>query len=237
MPVVAETYDGTLNDINGQHVKTEHVVAALDGARPGPVPEGNVGGGTGMIAYEFKAGTGTASRRVSIGDRLYTIGALVQANHGLRPWLSILGVPVGRCLTQDRLRERETGSIIAILATDAPLSALSLRHLARRAALGVGRGGTPGGNSSGDLFLAFSTANRREMQEFTGPVEQFEFLNGEYMDPLYLGAVEAVEESVINAMVAAGDMTTLKPAGRVCRAIDTDALVEVMGRHGRLRTE
>jgi D-aminopeptidase len=127
MPVVAETYDGTLNDINGQHVKTEHVVAALDGARPGPVPEGNVGGGTGMIAYEFKAGTGTASRRVSIGDRLYTIGALVQANHGLRPWLSILGVPVGRCLTQDRLRERETGSIIAILATDAPLSALSLR--------------------------------------------------------------------------------------------------------------
>ena len=235
MPVVAETYDGTLNDINGQHVRAEHVAAALDAALSGPVPEGNVGGGTGMIAYEFKAGTGTASRRVRIGGEVYTVGVLVQANHGVRPWLSILGVPVGRYLTQDRLRQRETGSIVAILATDAPLSALSLRHLARRAALGVGRGGTPGGNGSGDLFLAFSTANRREMQEFTGPLERFEFINGEYIDPLYLAAVEAVEESVINAMVAAEDMTTLKPAGRVCRAIDPDALAEVMHRHGRLR--
>jgi D-aminopeptidase len=123
MPVVAETYDGMLNDINGQHVKAEHVVGALDGAMSGPVPEGNVGGGTGMIAYEFKAGTGTASRRVRVGGEVYTVGALVQANHGLRPWLSVLGVPVGRYLTQDRLRERETGSIIAVLATDAPLSA------------------------------------------------------------------------------------------------------------------
>ena len=235
MPVVAETFDGTLNDINGQHVKAEHVIAALDGATSGPVPEGNVGGGTGMIAYEFKAGTGTASRQVGIGEEVYTVGALVQANHGLRPWLSILGVPVGRYLTDDRLRKREAGSIIVVLATYAPLSALSLRHLARRAALGVGRGGTPGGNGSGDLFLAFSTANCREMQEFCGPIAQFEFLNSEYLDPLYLGAVEAVEEAVINAMVAAEDMTTFKPAERVCRAIDTDALVELMGRHGRLR--
>jgi D-aminopeptidase len=236
MPVVAETCDSTLNDINGLHVKAEHVFAALDGADAGPVAEGNVGGGTGMIAYEFKAGTGTASRRVRIGDAMYTVGVLVQANHGLRPWLSVLGVPVGRHLTNDRLRERESGSIIAVVATDAPLSALSLRHVARRAALGVGRGGTPSGNGSGDLFLAFSTANRREMREFSGPLETFEFLNGQYLDPLYLGAVEAVEEAVINAMVAAGDMTTLNPSGRVCRAIDTGALVEIMGRHGRLRS-
>jgi D-aminopeptidase len=235
MPVVAETYDGTLNDINGRHVREEHVVAALDGAVSGPVPEGNVGGGTGMIAYEFKAGTGTASRRVRVGGADYTVGVLVQANHGLRPWLSVLGVPVGRHLAADRLREHEAGSIIAVVATDAPVSALSLRHVARRAALGVGRGGTPGGNGSGDLFLAFSTANRRGMMEFEPPLGRFEALNGEYLDPLYLGVVEAVEEAVINAMLAADDMTTLKPGGKVCRAIDAGALAGIMKRHGRLR--
>ena len=236
MPVVAETYDGSLNDINGQHVRPEHVFAALDGAAGGPVAEGNTGGGTGMIAYEFKGGTGTASRQIGVGGATYTVGALVQANHGLRPWLSVLGVPVGRYLTADRLRKRETGSIIAVLATDAPLSALSLRHLARRAALGIGRGGTPGGNSSGDMFLAFSTANPRDLREFSAPVERFDLMNNEYLDPLYLAAVESVEEAVINAMVAAEDLAVLKPPGRVCRAIDTDALVEVMHRHGRLRS-
>jgi len=235
MPVVAETYDGTLNDINGQHVTAEDVFAALEGAASGPVAEGNVGGGTGMIAYEYKGGTGTASRIVRIGGAAYTVGALVQANHGLRPWLTVLGVPVGRHLTAHRLREREAGSIIAVVATDAPLSALSLRHLARRAGLGVGRGGTPGGNSSGDIFLAFSTANRRELPEMSPPLESFDFLNGEYIDPLYLAAVEAVEEAVINAMIAAEDMAVLKPAGKVCRAIDHGALVEVMGQYGRLR--
>jgi D-aminopeptidase len=235
MPVVAETYDGTLNDINGLHVEAHHVEAALESAAGGPVAEGNVGGGTGMIAYEFKAGTGTASRKVRVGGNVYTVGALVQANHGQRPWLSVLGVPVGRYLTQHRLREREAGSIIAVVATDAPLSALTLRHVARRAALGIGRGGTPGGNSSGDIFLAFSTGNEREQPELTGPVGHFEFVNQEFIDPLYLGAVEAVEEAVINAMVAAEDMTTLKPAGLVCRAIDHDELVEVMRRHGRIR--
>ncbi|HSF94978.1 MAG TPA: P1 family peptidase [Thermohalobaculum sp.] len=235
MPVVAETYDGVLNDINGRHVREEHVLAALDGAASGPVAEGNVGGGTGMIAYEFKAGTGTASRRVTVGGAEYMVGVLVQANMGIRPWLKLLGVPVGRYLTADRLKEDESGSIIAVVATDAPLGALSLRHVARRAGLGIGRTGTPGGNSSGDIFLAFSTANRREMMEFEAPLGHFDILNGEYMNPVYLGAVEAVEEAIINAMVAAEDMTTLKPAGRVCRAIDTAALVEVMGRHGRLR--
>ncbi len=235
MPVVAETFDGVLNDINGRHVREEHVVAALDGAAAGPVAEGNVGGGTGMIAYEFKAGTGTASRRVRVGGEEYTVGALVQANMGLRPWLSVLGVPVGRHLTADRMKRDEAGSIIAVVATDAPLGALSLRHVARRAGLGIGRTGTVGGNSSGDIFLAFSTANRREMMEFEPPVGRFELLNGEHINPVYLGAVEAVEEAIINAMVAAEDMTTLKPAGQICRAIDHDELVEVMRRHGRLR--
>jgi D-aminopeptidase len=236
MPAVAETYDGTLNDINGRHLREEHVLAALDGAATGPVAEGNVGGGTGMIAYEFKAGTGTASRRVRVGDADYTVGVLVQANMGLRPWLSVLGVPVGRYLTADRLKDEEAGSIIVVVATDAPLSALSLRHVARRAGLGIGRTGTVGGNGSGDIFLAFSTANRREMMEFEPVVGHFDLLNGEHINPIYVGAVEAVEEAIINAMVAAEDMTTLKPAGKVCRAIDTGALVEIMGRHGRLRS-
>lgn len=235
MPVVAETYDGTLNDINGRHLREEHVLAALDGAVSGPVPEGNVGGGTGMIAYEFKAGTGTASRRVRVGGAEYTVGVLVQANMGRRPWLSVLGAPVGRYLTADRLRDGEPGSIIVVVATDAPLGPPSLRHVARRAGLGIGRTGTPGGHSSGDIFLAFSTANRREMMEFEPALGRFELLNAEYIDPLYLGTVEAVEEAVINALVAAEDMTTLKPAGRVCRAIDTVALVEILQRHGRLR--
>jgi D-aminopeptidase len=235
MPVVAETYDGVLNDINGRHVREEHVVAALAGAASGPVPEGSVGGGTGMIAYEFKAGSGTASRRVKVVGEEYTVGVLVQANMGLRPWLSVLGVPVGKYLTGDRLKAQESGSIIVVVATDAPLSALSLRHVARRAGLGIGRTGTPGGNSSGDIFLAFSTANQRRMMEFEPPVGHFDLLNGEYLDPLYMGAVEATEEAIVNAMVAAEDMTTLKPAGRVCRAIDTAALVEIMGRHGRMR--
>jgi len=147
MPVVAETYDGALNDINGQHVREEHVLAALDGAASGPVAEGNAGGGTGMIAYEFKAGTGTASRRVRVGGADYTVGVLVQANMGVRPWLSVLGVPVGRYLTADRLKDEESGSIIVVVTTDAPLSALSLRHVARRAGLGIGRTGTAGGTA------------------------------------------------------------------------------------------
>ncbi|WP_444870499.1 P1 family peptidase [Rhodobacter capsulatus] len=151
MPVVAETYDGVLNDITRLAVTPGHARAALDAAAPGPVAEGSSGGGNGMIAYEFKGGTGTASRRVSVGGD-WTVAALVQANFGLRPWLSVLGKPVGQILTEDRLIETETGSIIVILATDAPLSALSLRALAKRAALGIGRSGTVGGNSSGGHF-------------------------------------------------------------------------------------
>ena len=235
MPVVAETYDGVLNDINGQHVRAEHARAALDAAMDGLPAEGNVGGGTGMICYEFKGGTGTSSRCVTLGGESYTVAALVQANHGMRDWLTILGVPIGRELRNDLLFQRETGSIIVILGTNAPLAPLNLHHVAKRAALGIARHGTPGGNNSGDIFLAFSTANERDMPPFSPARETFDYLNGEILDPLYLAAVEAVEEAVVNALVAAESMTTIKPPGLTCRAIDHDALCEILDRHGRLR--
>lgn len=227
MPVVAETYDGVLNDINALHVTADHAIAALDACASGPVAEGSTGGGNGMIAYEFKGGTGTSSRRVRIGGQEYTVAALVQANHGIRPWLTILGRPVGRLLPENALHSAEMGSIIVILATDAPLSGLALRQLAKRAALGIGRGGTPSGNNSGDIFLAVSTANPGPMPQLAGPVLTKLELNTEQLDPLYLGAVEAVEEAVVNALVAGEAVETVKPAGRICPAIDTGRLREI----------
>jgi len=236
MPVVAETYDGVLNDINGQHVTADHARRALDAAASGPVAEGNAGGGTGMICYGFKGGTGTASRIVSIDGESFAVAALVQANHGTRPWLSVLGVPVGRHLGEDVVGfGNELGSIIAVIATDAPLLPHQLDRLARRGAIGIGRGGSPGGNGSGDLFLAFSVANRAELPQLSPPRLTMEHVNDEQLDELYLGCVEAIEESVVNALVAARDMTTLRPPGRVCRAIDHGRLVEVMRRYGRAR--
>lgn len=227
MPVVAETYDGVLNDINALHVTPEDAIAAITDARGGPVAEGSVGGGNGMIAYEFKAGTGTASRRISLGGEDYTVGALVQANHGRRPWLQILGRPVGRLMPEGAYASRDQGSIIVVVATDAPLSALSLRHVARRAGLGVGRGGTPAGNSSGDIFLAFSTAHPGPMPQQDGPRSAREVLNNEILDPLYLAAVEAVEEAVINAIVAGEDVAAVKPEGLIVRGIDRNRLREI----------
>lgn len=234
MPVVAETYDGILNDINGQHVTPDHARRALDAAAPGPLAEGNTGGGAGMICYGFKGGTGTASRVVAIDGARFTIAALVQANHGSRPWLSVLGVPVGRHLTGDVVGcDAELGSVIAIIATDAPLLPHQLERLARRGAIGIGRGGSPGGNGSGDIFLAFSVANVAELPQVSSARLTMEHVNDEQLDVLYLGCVEAIEESIINALVAARDMTTLRPAGQVCRAIDHQRLVEVMRRYGR----
>ncbi len=224
MPVVAETYDGVLNDINGLHVSDQHAIDAVNGATGGPVPEGSVGGGNGMICYEFKGGTGTASRQIDMDGQTFTIGTLVQANHGLRPWLNILGKPVGQVVTEDRLQEEETGSIIVLIGTDAPLSALSLRQVAKRAAIGIGRGGTPGGNSSGDIFLAFSVANEQPMPAHDKAVITRQELNPDKIDPLYLAAVESIEEAVINALVAGEDVQTVKPPGRTCRAINTQAL-------------
>ena len=237
LPVIAETYDGVLNDINGQHVHAEHVLAAIDGASGDTPAEGNVGGGTGMICYEFKGGTGTSSRRVNLGGEDYTVGALVQANHGLRDWLTILGVPLGREMRENLLRRRESGSIIVVIGTDAPLSPISLKHLARRASIGIGRHGTPSGNSSGDIFLAFSIANKRRLPQLGAAKQSFEFINNEILDPCYLATVEAVEEAVVNALVAAETMTTVKPAGLTCRVIDHEALRDAMRRHGRLKGE
>lgn len=235
MPVVAETYDGVLSDINAQAIGPEHALRALQSAASGPVAEGSVGGGAGMICYEFKGGSGTSSRRVEIDGASYTVGAFVQANHGIRPWLTILGVPVGRDMTEGRLLDSETGSIIVILATDAPLSALSLRQVAKRAAIGVGRGGSPGGNNSGDIFLAFSVANPGPMPQDAGALLARQEVNGDILDPFYLAAVEAVEEAVVNALTAGEDTPTWKPAGHVCRAIDTTRLVDLLRRAGRAR--
>ncbi len=236
MPVVAETYDGVLNDINGQHIRAEDALSAINSATGNPVAEGNTGGGTGMICYGFKGGTGTASRIVNIEDTPFTVGTLVQANHGSRPWFTALGVPVGRHLPQDNTHDdQERGSIIVVIGTDAPLLPHQLERLARRAAIGIGRGGTPGGNNSGDIFLAFSTANERPLMQFSEARFSLECLNDDRLDDIYLAAVEAVEEAVLNALVAAEDMTTLRPAGEICRAIDHEQLKEIMRRHGRCR--
>ncbi len=228
LPVIAETYDGKLNDINGQHVREEHVLAAIDGATDGPVAEGNVGGGTGMIAYEFKGGTGTASQKVALGDKDYTVGVLVQANHGIRDWLTVLGVPVGKYMRDDRLVATEQGSIIVVIATDIPMLPHQLQRVAQRASLGIGKGGTPGGNSSGDIFLALSTANSIPRAEAIARPRSMECIPDEWLDPVYLATIRAVDESIVNAMLAAEDTPCLKPAGKICRAIDGPKLLELV---------
>jgi len=234
LPVIAETYDGGLNDINGQHVKERHVFEAINSATGGAIAEGNVGGGTGMVCYEFKGGTGTSSRVARVGRKKYTVGALVQANHGSRSWLSVLGVPVGMHLTEDAVRGGDQGSIIVVLATDAPMMPYQLTRIAKRASIGIGRNGTPGGNSSGDIFIAFSIANETPNHQRAPVQMKMSFINDEYFDSLYLASVEAVEEAVVNAMLAAEDMTTVRPAGRVCRAIDADELMALMRRYNRV---
>jgi L-aminopeptidase/D-esterase-like protein len=224
--VVAETWDGWLNDINGFHVKPAHVVQAIESARGGAVPEGSVGGGTGMICYEFKGGIGTASRRLSADLGGYTLGVLVQANHGIRRQLTIAGVPVGKEIGGGHRKFAgadpynlagasvgEFGSILIIIATDAPLLPHQLKRLARRASLGLARTGSVSGNGSGDLFLAFSTANRDGAARESTPGEEKEFqpssmqaLTNEAMSPLFESTVEAVEEAIINVLVAGETM-------------------------------
>jgi D-aminopeptidase len=233
MPVVAETYDGVLSDINGRHVTEVHVLAALNGAARGKIGEGNIGGGTGMIAYEFKGGTGTSSRFVNVGGRNAVVAALVQANHGVRRWLTVLGVAVGQHLCNDQVYSRDTGSIIVIIGTDLPLMPTQLQRVARRAAIGIGRGGTPGGNNSGDIFLAFSVANPLSLPQ-TGPHEwALATLNDELLDDVFEATVQSIEEAVINAMVAAEDTASVKPSGKIVRAIDHAGLLDVMHRYGR----
>lgn len=232
MPVVAETYDGVLNDINGQHITRRHALDAIHSARGGTIAEGNVGGGTGMIAYEYKGGTGTASRTLSIGGADHTLGVLVQANHGLREWFTVLGVPIGKHWPEGRLFDTERGSIIVVIACDLPMLPHQLERLAQRASIGIGRHGTPGGNNSGDLFLAFSTANAVPLAELTSAPRRMKVLPDDWFDPIYLAAVQAIDEAVVNAMLAAESMTTLKPAGLTCQSLEAQRLVALLGTGG-----
>jgi len=241
MPVIAETYDGLTNDICGRHLKEKHVLAALDSADSGPVLEGNVGGGTGMATYEFKGGTGTSSRVIKFGTDDYTIGVLVQSNFGSRKDLNILGVPVGKHWPENAVvREitgRETGSIIVIIGTDLPLLPIQLRRIAKRAAIGIGRTGTSGGNYSGDIFLAFSIANDIGLPNMVAeqPLNYaLNYINDHYFDDIYGATVQAIEEAVINAMIAAESMTTIKPPGYTVAAIDHTRLKQMMKQFNRL---
>jgi D-aminopeptidase len=233
LPVVAETWDGYLNDINGFHVQQADVFSALDSARGGPVPEGNVGGGTGMVCYGFKGGDGTASRVLSAEAGGYTVGVLVQCNCGRRPQLTIAGVPVGKlipaapgkAMLEPEVRG-DVGSIIIVVATDAPLLPTQLKRLARRATMGLARTGSSSGNSSGDIFLAFSTANRGADKE-PGPNSVLTVSN-DRITPLFQATVEATEEAIVNAMVAAQNMTGAD--GHTIEALPHDKLSELMKR-------
>ena len=240
MPVVAETYDGLVNDICGLHVTEQHALEALRSAAGGPMAEGNVGGGAGMATYEFKGGTGTSSRCIDVNGRVYTVGVLVQSNFGKRNEFSVLGVPVGLHLTENAVLSKnglpEQGSIVVIIGTDIPLTAMQLRRLAKRGALGIGRTGTSGGHYSGDLMLAFSVANPiyfpaiGDKQPHT---YQAEWLNDAHLDAVYGPAIEAIEEAILNALLAAESVPTIKPWGEVLQAIDHAELAAVMRRYGR----
>ena len=236
LPVIAETWDGWLNDVNGFHVKPEHVFHALDTAHGGAIEEGSVGGGTGMICYEFKGGSGTASRKIDISvgkdkpAQNYVVGVFVQANCGRRPQLTIAGVPVGKEIPGSVYKE-ETGSIIIVIATDAPLLPNQLKRLGRRASLGLARTGSISGNGSGDLFIAFSTANPNvaNPDQITHAIQT---IPNDLLDPIFSGVVQATEEAIVNALV---DNQTMSGANshRV-DALPHDRLREILKRYDRL---
>jgi len=235
LPVVAETWDGWLNDINGFHVKPEDVALALDSAKGGPVAEGSVGGGTGMICYEFKGGTGTASRVVPAAGgadpgHSYTLGVLVQANCGRRSQLTIAGVPVGKEIPGS-VYPKDTGSIIIVVATDAPLLPGQLKRLARRASLGLARTGSVSGNGSGDLFIAFSTANPGAANP-EKPTQTVQTVPNDLLDPIFEATVQAVEEAIVNALVTNQDMTGRD--GHRVDALPHDRVRELLKKSNRL---
>jgi L-aminopeptidase/D-esterase-like protein len=258
LPVVAETWDGGLNDITGMHITKDHAFQALDGARSGPVAEGNVGGGTGMVCHEFKGGIGTASRKLSVRAGGYTVGVLVQCNYGGRRRLSIAGVPIGgeikgaedcvalpnpaqdflkdvpRCGARDtgqgpHVRE-ERGSIIVVVATDAPLLPHQLKRLAKRVPLGIGRMGGIGGDSSGDIFIAFSTANPGASEDTLATVRM---LQNDRINPLFEATIDATEEAIVNAMAAAETMTGAD--GYRVHALPMDQVLALLRRAGRIK--
>ncbi|HUF38242.1 MAG TPA: P1 family peptidase [Anaerolineales bacterium] len=233
LPVVAETYDGWLNDMAALHIQPEHVYAAFDAAGPGPVAEGCVGGGTGMICHEFKGGIGTSSRVVETAGGIYTVGALVQANYGAREDLRLDGVPIGREIPFEMIpsgwaeaAEPGAGSIIIILATDAPLLAFQCKRLAQRAATGLARVGGYGHNGSGDIFLAFATGNRMDFSG-GGPVD-VRMVPNERMNVFFRAASDAVEESIWNALLAAETMTGYR--GRTAYAIQHEEVLQIWKR-------
>ena len=242
LPVVAETWDGYLNDLNGFHVKREDVFAALDSAKTGQVAEGNTGGGTGMVCYGFKGGTGTSSRVLPKEQGGYTVGVLVQCNCGRRPQLMIAGVPVGREIPGNEPYAQSTphtlpgnelkgdvGSIIIVIATDAPLLPHQLKRIARRASLGLARTGSISGNGSGDIFIAFSTANSHANAE-PGP-NGVTTVSNERISPLFAATVEATEEAIVNAMVGAKTMTGID--GNTVYALPHDKLQEILKKYNR----
>jgi L-aminopeptidase/D-esterase-like protein len=256
LPVVAETWDGGLNDISGQHVTPEHAMLAIDSARGGAVREGNVGGGTGMVCHEFKGGTGTSSRRITVGGRGYTVGVLVQCNYGLRPRLEVAGVPVGQeipdlmpckaalsdgsyaqpgreaepCGAPVRSGD-EKGSIIVVIATDAPLLPGQLKRVAKRASLGIARMGGIGGDGSGDLFVAFSTANAAAAPD-TGLVTAT-FIPNDVINPVFEAAVDATSEAILNALLAAQTMTGAD--GYRVFGLPHDRLMTALRKYGRVK--
>lgn len=232
LPVSAETYDGDLNDINGFHVTAEHTIAALDAARSGAVEMGSVGGGTGMICYDFKAGNGSSSRTISVDGTTFTIGVFVQANFGMREQLMVLGVPIGPQINAEKLRGRDQGSVIAIVATDAPLQPHQLKRLARRVPIGLARTGTIGSNSSGDIFLAFSTANEVAYESGEAKLRNGAFLRNDAIDPIFNAVVEATEEAVIDSMVCS--KTMVGRDGNTSHALPLEQVMVQIKKHGRV---
>jgi D-aminopeptidase len=240
-PVVAETYDGFLNDIYGFHVKESHAYHALDSAKSGFIQEGNVGGGTGMMCLGFKGGTGTASRIVKIKDSTYTVGVLVQSNFGSKKYFTIAGVPIGKELMDtlnnelklppQHYRKEGDGSIIVVVATDAPLLPHQLKRIAQRVPLGIGIVGGRGGNGSGDIFIAFSTANPKAFQrlDFTKVDE----LPNDLINPLFDATVQATEEAIINAMVAAETMEGIN--GNKSFALPHKMVIDLLKKYNRIK--
>ena len=231
LPVAAETFDGDLNDIDGHHVTREHVFAAIEGARAGPIEEGSVGGGTGMRCFQFKAGSGTASRRVDAGGRTFYVGVFVQANFGRRDVCTVAGIPIGAHLRVDVERAPDTGSIIVIVATDAPLLPHQLRRLARRPALGIARTGGSGSHYSGDLFLAFSVANGTAVREAERIVPA-DYLPDQALSPFFEAVAQATEEAIIGSFVGTSAMTGRD--GNTVEAFPVAAAQAILARHGRL---
>ncbi|MVM30516.1 S58 family peptidase [Spirosoma sp. HMF4905] len=232
LPIVGETWDGVLNDINGLHIQKEHVFSALDGATSGPIQEGNVGGGTGMVCYAFKGGTGTASRIVKIGNKSYTVGVLVQANFGRRPDLLVAGLPVGQEISDlmPIINEKD-GSIIAIVGTDVPLVSSQLNLVAKRVTMGIARTGTYGTNSSGDIFMAFSTQTADH--DTTTKLTTYRSVDKSSLDPIFKATVEATEEAIINALVAAETMAGIN--NNKVYALPHDRLQGVLKKYNRLQ--